>query len=405
MKICMLAPDFLPTWSGVGTYIVELIKNLNQNNEVHVVTPIRKDYNGNDISSLNYNFSDYFRSNIHIHFVGVASDTFLYNARFQYECLKFVPKLIKKEKIDLIHSHSAHMPDLLLKLRKSQIPTLTTVHTTIKGQREGTKASETSFHNLEFSEKMTLLAYPFLFLADEFYFGLKTYYITPSEWMKKYLLADHPNLEKNVFVVPHGVNTNLFKPSDKERSGSRNIVLFVGRLVALKGILYLVRAIPFILRDHPNTLFVFIGPGDKNPYVETLGKWGVREENFLFLGQIDQVSLAKWFEKSDVYVLPSLSESFSLTLLEAMSCGLAAVVSNVGGPSEIIENNINGLLIKPGSVKAISEAVTFLLDNPDIRRNFGTNARETIEKTYTWQKTALKTSSIYKQVIDLNQRT
>ena len=103
---------------------------------------------------------------------------------------------------------------------------------------------------------------------------------------------------------------------------------------------------------------------------------------------------------SDIYVLPSLSESFSLTLLEAMSCGLATVVSNVGGPSEIIENNVTGLLIKPGSVKAIVEAVTFLLDNPDMRSNLGNKARKTVEKNYTWHKTALKTSLIYKQLLN-----
>lgn len=403
MKICMLAPDFLPTWSGVGTYVVELIKNLDQNIEVHVVTFVRKGFNGKDFSTLNYDFSEYFGSNVHVHFIGVANDTFLYNARFQYDCLRFVPKLVKEENLDLIHSHSAHMPDLLLRLRKSHIPTLTTVHTTIRGQREGTKASKTPFFNLEFSEKMTLLTYPLLHLADEFYFARGTYYIAPSEWMKKYLMADHPNLEKNVYVVPHGVNTTLFTPSDAKGSGNRNVVLFVGRLVALKGILYMVRAIPLILKEHPNTLFVFIGPGDKNPYVEELSKWRVKNENFLFLGQIDHVSLAKWFSLSDIYVLPSLSESFSLTLLEAMSCGLTVVVSNVGGPSEIIENNVNGLLIKPGSVKAIAEAVTFLLDNPDIRSNFGNKARKTMEKNYTWHKTALKTSSLYKQAIEASQ--
>ncbi len=145
MKICMLAPDFLPTWSGVGTYTVELIKNLDQNIEVHLVTLVRKGYGDKNVSTLNYNFSEYFGSNVHIHFVGIANDTFLYNARFQYDCLRFVPKLVKEEKLDLIHSHSAHMPDLLLRLRKSRIPTLTTVHTTIKGQREGTKSSQDCF--------------------------------------------------------------------------------------------------------------------------------------------------------------------------------------------------------------------------------------------------------------------
>lgn len=400
MKICMLAPEFLPVWGGVGTYIVELVKNLSPNIEIHVVTPIRKGYGSKNVSTLNYNFSKYFGSNVHVHLVGTANDTFLYNARFQYECFRFVPKLVKEEGLDLIHSHSAQMPDLILKLRKSRIPTLTTVHSTIRGQREGIRASKTVFFNLEFSEKMTLLTYPFLHLADNFYFRLRTSCITPSKWMKEYLLADHPSLEKNIFVVPHGVNTNLFTPSFKKLSGKSNIILFVGRLIALKGIFHLIRAIPLVLKNHPNTLFVFIGPGNKNSFIEELGKCGVNKKNTLFLGYVDQASLAKWFAMSDIYVLPSLMESFSFTLLEAMSCGLPAIVSNVGGPSEIIENNVSGILIKPGSVKAIAKAITFLLDNPDLRKSFGYNARKAAERRYSWNETALKTSLVYKEVVE-----
>ena len=92
MKICMLAPDFLPTWSGVGTYIVELIKHLNQDIEVHVVTFTRKGFNDKDKSTVDYNFSEIFGSNVHIHLIGIASDTFLYNARFQYDCFNIRSK-------------------------------------------------------------------------------------------------------------------------------------------------------------------------------------------------------------------------------------------------------------------------------------------------------------------------
>lgn len=114
----MLAPDFLPVWGGVGTYTVELIRNLPSNIEVHVVTLKRNGYNKNDSCSDN-SFSDSFGKNIHIHIISAANDTFIYNLKFQYACLRHVPSLIKEENIDLIHSHAAHMPDLLLKTREN----------------------------------------------------------------------------------------------------------------------------------------------------------------------------------------------------------------------------------------------------------------------------------------------
>ena len=90
---------------------------------------------------------------------------------------------------------------------------------------------------------------------------------------------------KKCFCDTSGVDTNTFTPCVEKQSHNKNVVLFVGRLVALKGILYMVRAIPLILKEHPNTFFVFVGPGDKEPYIKELDKRGIKKENFLFLGQ------------------------------------------------------------------------------------------------------------------------
>lgn len=395
----MLAPEFPPVWGGVGTYIVELIRNLPSDIEVHVVTLKRSGFTKKE-SCLDNDFSGFYGKNIHIHTICTANDTFIYNLKFQYACLKHVPRLIKEENLDLIHSHAAHMPDLLLKTRENRLPTVTTVHTTIRGQREGTRASRIPFQDLEISEKMTFLTYPFLCLVDNIYFSTGNYYIAPSNWMKACLLKKHPNLKDNVFVVPHGINTDLFAPAPKSQRYHKNVILFVGRLIALKGIFYLIRALPLILKEHPDTLVIFVGPGEKKPYTDELNKCSVPQENYLFPGYHDKKSLVNYYNASDVYVLPSFSESFSLTLVEAMSCGVASVVSNVGGPSEIVEDHVNGLLIRPGSVKDIAEAIIFLLDNPSIRKKMGREARKTIEKKFSWQVAADKTSSIYQYTVN-----
>jgi len=155
----MLAPEFLPNWGGVGTYIVELIKHLPEDFEIIVITPDRGEV---DTQSLH--------DNLKVIKTNKAGDTFMYNLKFQYSCLRKVPELLKKEEIDVIHSHTAHMPDLLLSFKKLDIPVVTTVHSTIKLQRRGTKMAA-NFWNSEFSEKMTYLLYPFLRLAEEFYFS------------------------------------------------------------------------------------------------------------------------------------------------------------------------------------------------------------------------------------------
>ena len=270
MKICMLAPEFIPVWGGVGTYIVELLKHLPGNIEVHVVAPTREGFAGQKGSKCNLAFPKYFGSNVHIHFICMAKDTFYYNGRFQYECFKQVPKILKEEQIDLIHSHTAHMPDLLLMFRKLNKPIVTTVHSTIKYQRMGTKTSMRTFSDLERSEKATFLAYPVLRLCEEIYFRRKRLYISPSNWMKQWL-NDNTNINDPISVIPNSVDVDGYKNASytqveleafSEKLADKRIILFVGRLIALKGIDVLMDSNPesFETYRRKHRPFCFCGP-------------------------------------------------------------------------------------------------------------------------------------------------
>jgi glycosyltransferase involved in cell wall biosynthesis len=294
------------------------------------------------------------------------------------------------------------MPDLLVRLKKLDVPIITTIHTTIKGQREGTRAFGSSFWDLEFSEKMTSITYPFLRLAENLYFAKGHYYITPSDYMKEYILENYLKLKgKNIFVIPHGIDTRLFSPSNKlEEYQGKDIVLFVGRLLALKNVHLIVKAAPLILKEHPRTLFLFIGPGNNHPYIEEFKKMKIPGDSYLFLGHKNRESLAKYYSSADAYVLPSSCENFPFAPLEAMACSVPPIVSKVGGLPEIVDNNVNGILIDPGSVEDIANSVIYLLDNPDIREKMGKEARETVERKFSWQTAASKTISVYKLVID-----
>ena len=186
MKICMLAPEFPPVWGGVGTYTFELTRHLPKNVEIHIVTPKRESF-GMQKMSLDNKPIESILKNVHIHYVSVANGSFIYNAAFQFACFRQVPKIIKDEKIDIIHSHQAHMPDLLLMLRKLNANIVTTVHTTIKFQRTATTASHRNLSELENSERATYYLYPFLRVAEELYVKRDRSYITPSFYMAKWL--------------------------------------------------------------------------------------------------------------------------------------------------------------------------------------------------------------------------
>lgn len=397
MKICMLAPEFLPVWGGVGTYIVELVRHLPKSVEIHVVTPWRDCLGDSKVSSSDYDFSQYFGSNIRVHMISRASDTFLYNSSFQYACLKFVPKLVKEEKIDLVHSHTAHMPDLLLQFKKIGIPTVTTIHTTIGGQRAGTKSSGFSFSNLESSEKLTYLTYPFLRLAETMYFLKARQYITVSYWMKEQAKKRFPKFGDSIKVIHNAVDTTSFSPG--KRKFEKKVVLFTGRLISAKGIRYLVEAMPIILRESPETLFLFIGSGNASPYERRLKELNIDQDSYKFLGYLREAKdLVEYYRSASVYVAPTLYENLPIRVLEAMACGVPVVASNVCAIPEAVRDGINGFLVQPGSISQLAERVCCLLADSKLGAKMGENARRTVIDEFNWNVSALKTSDVYDQV-------
>ncbi len=394
----MLAPEFLPVWGGVGTYIVELVRHLPKDVEVHVVTPWRKNIGNSSVSSDDYNYSDYFGSNVKIHRISKASDTFFYNSTFQFACLRAIPKLIKEENIEIIHSHTAHMPDILLQFKKIGIPTITTIHTTIQGQHLGSKNSGFSFSNLEFSEKLTYMTYPILRFAELLYFLKPRNYITVSNWMKNQIKNNYPNFAESIKVIHNSVDTFRFFP--KKSAHHKKVVLFTGRIIAAKGIKYLVDSIPTILKEFPETFFVFIGAGDTSIYRHRLSKLHVPNSNYEFIGYLKNTEdLIKYYQNASVYVAPTLYENLPIRILEAMACGVPVVASNVCAIPEAVENKKTGLLVTPGSSKELCENILTLLSDSTLCDELGKNSRQRIIEQFNWSVNTEKILDAYKSVL------
>jgi glycosyltransferase involved in cell wall biosynthesis len=405
----MLAPEFIPVWGGVGTYIVDLVKHLSVNNEVHVLTPLRSE-KGGKVSSLNFDFANYFGSNVHMHFVCKANDTFFYNAKFQYACARQVPKLIKEEKIDVIHSHTAHMPDLLLTFRDLDAPTVTTVHTTILSQRMGTRSSKRKFLELERSEKATYLLYPFLRLSEKAYFKKARLYISPSEWMKNSLEKNF-HVGENIRVIPHSIDIADYKMlqqgSDavvRQLEGllpDSKIVLYVGRLLAMKGVDVLLEAIPQVLErtQSEKLLFVFAGPGDRVRYMQKAKELNV-EKYCLFTGPLAKPEVISLMGFARMVVAPSFTENMPYTVLESMASGVPVVANNVGGVSEIITDGYDGRLLASNTPSEIADAIVKLLEDESLRCDMAYYAKATIHRRFSWKTNLEKYLDVYSKAIN-----
>jgi len=404
----MLAPEFFPTWGGAGTYILGLLAHLPERFEFTVLTTRRRSFGpalrpgGNhcdDSPILPGNL----RRGIKISYISQARDTVFYNGQFQCACSREVPRLLKSEEIDLIHSHSAHMPDLLLRFRNVKIPIVTTVHNIFQTMREATKASGLEFGLLERSEKFTLAMYPVLRAVENAYFSRGTEYIAPSYWMKSRL---ERGLCKRsaIAVIPNSVDPGDYSEVGRSLPNHTNqlldhrrIVLYCGRLLAAKGVDILIRAIPGIIKAtrDPRLLFVFAGPASPVPYVKKLESLNISRESYLFAGPLIREEVISLMKMAEVLVVPSFLENCPFTVLEGMASGTAVVASNVGGIPEIITDGFDGMLVKPGCPGELSNLVARLLGDASLRLHLGQNAKETIAERFSWSANVSQYISLY----------
>jgi glycosyltransferase involved in cell wall biosynthesis len=116
------------------------------------------------------------------------------------------------------------------------------------------------------------------------------------------------------------------------------------------------------------------------------------------LGSMPRIKVFEILKKSDIFVLISDWEGFPYTILEAMSCGLAIIASDVGGTREAI-NNECGILVKRKNQQEIKHALETLLKNPSLIKEMGINARERLEKEFSLDKMLRETEQVYKKVV------
>lgn len=395
----MLAPELLPIWGGVGSYIVELIRHLPRTVEVEVVTPNRTKLGNIAASTSDYDLEELFPDNVHINFISSAADTFYYNGAFQSACFRYVPPLVKREKIDLIHSHTAHMPDLLLQLRRLKVAKVATVHTTIEGQKRAAQASRIRFGDLDFSEKAILLGYPFLRIAERFFFSGDRQYITVSNWMRERLWSYYPTLDQTrVRAIPNSVDTKVFTPDGKE--GEPENILFTGRFISAKGLTYLADAIPEVVSKHPNATFTFIGPGNFQPYLNQILAHNVPTRNIRVVGYVkDRDTILEYYRRCDIFVVPTLYEGLPTRVLEAMACGKPVVATNVCAIPEVIVSGDNGILVPPRSKEALANAINDLLQNRRLMKRMGSRARKSVESKFDWEVNARKIARLYEELV------
>lgn len=202
----------------------------------------------------------------------------------------------------------------------------------------------------------------------------------------------------DIDVIPNGIDTEQFSPPEKRKSTSVIKLITVARLLERKGIQTILEACakPTVL---PITLEI-IGTGPYEAELRSLADSLGISDRVEFLGYVPNEELPRYYRKSDVFVLPSETESFGLVFAEAMSCGLPIAASDVGGIPETVRHGTDGLLCPPGDPGLLRQNIKLLMSSKERRASIGDSQRQRILANYTWDQIASRYLDVYESVLD-----
>jgi len=354
--------DFYPIIGGQGRHLIELYHRIYNKKGFLIFSPNTNNFKNHKTL---FNYTKKFGSNL------------LYSFLLNFK----IKDLIKKYNLDIIHLNCGHGGVLFLKNLKSKF-VCTVFHTYYQQQKYIP------------SQKWKYL----LYLLEKRMYKNADKLIAISKDTMKALIRNYKVDPSKIKLIHCGVDFNKFKKNEEVKKLENNL-LFVGRLDNRKGIDFLVETIRLIKKDIPNINLFIIGQGKLRKKLERFVKDNNLESNIKFLGFIPDLYLPKWYSLCQLTIVPSIFEGFGLTVIESLACGTPVIATNVDGIRDIIKNNKNGILVKYNNKKELAKQVVRLLNNSSLRKEFSIKGLKSVKEKFNWDKIALKTLEIYKNVI------
>jgi len=297
-------------------------------------------------------------------------------------------KLIQQENIDLLHAHWTVPQGLTGFFCRSlyEIPYIVTIH-------------GTDIHGLN---------YPLL--SDLNRLVLRHAAACTANSVVTARAAQRLSASTAPQIIPMGVDPALFRaarpdPSLPDPEAQGPVILFVGRLMALKGIRYLLGAMPRILSTFPQTNLYIVGDGPERARLEGMCVALGIQDNVRFFGEVPHQDLPPYYTAADVFVLPSCRdktgalEGLGVVLLEAMACGVPVVGSDIGGIPQIIENGVTGLLSEPESSDSLARNILQILENQRLATRLRAAGLKQVQNEFSWDSISAKFLKIYERTL------
>jgi len=216
------------------------------------------------------------------------------------------------------------------------------------------------------------------------------------------------NLTDRMEVIYNGLDEDWFKTSEKEQIEIERMekeykynkkLLFAGEIIKEKGIYELIYSFAEIAKKYNDICLFIVGDGTEREELQRALSFMQISHRVIFTGRVSHKQVKLYMKLSDMLILPSYSEGMPNVVIEAMGLGRPVIAADVGGVKEVVKDRHNGILIKPGSVKEIYDAVELLLKDGALSRLIAYNANKTIRKGFSWTENASRLDSIYENLL------
>lgn len=293
-----------------------------------------------------------------------------------FSVVKKICAIVKENNIDIIHTHNQG-PNFYGSIAgfMSRIPVIHTKH----GQNDPR------------NKKRIILDKISSFFTDKI--------VCVSDDAKRICYEQIGIPKRKLDVILNGVDSRRYKPLQKKRKlfdSEKIIIGNVARLAVEKDQFTLLRAAKIVLETYRNIQFVLVGDGDQRSKLEALANSIGIQQWVTFLGMRNDIE--EIVPEMDVFVLSSTTEGVSLTLLEAMSCGIPIIATNVGGNAEVVIDKANGFITPARDERAIAEKMIKLIDDPGLRLRMGKAGRERVLEHFSIRSAAQKYFDHYRKL-------
>ena len=291
------------------------------------------------------------------------------NPRSIVKTIITIKKIVDKEDITIVHSHHRMAAIYAELISDKNILKIANAHNTIHDKKTLTRLA---YRNTKLKA-----------VGEMVKKNLVEYYELPSDQVTVIYNAIKP-FDGNISPIPL---------LTEYRENGYKIIGNVGRLSEQKGMEYFINAVPGVIEKFPKTKFVIVGDGEDKDKLVNMVKEKNMDEYITFLGYRSDIQNV--MSQMDYIVLSSLWEGLPLTPIEAFSVGKTVVATAVDGTPEIVQNGINGILIKPKDIKEMVSNICYLLHNIDVIDRFQVSAKERY-KEFSFEKLRMNYVEFYR---------